>query len=264
MKLALLCLAGALSVAAQTPGERELSRALSHVEELRKQVEAGVTPRTKLDQAEEALADAQDADLLGRTLYGKDLTQEQSNEMEAAAARRLARRKTSLEQLQSLIDAGALPVTALDRPNEELEWAQREYALAITRSDLVAELASMARREQEAEEIAPGPVMERFDGDGSFTQADFKRVLLAFEKHFHKPLPISANGETAVHRAMGFNHKDRVDVAISPDSQEGLWLRGYLEASDIPYYAFRNSVQGKATGAHVHMGPPSSRILRAD
>jgi len=264
IKLALVCLAGALSIAAQTPGERELSRALSNVEELRKQVEAGVAPRAKLEQAEEALADAKDADLLGRTLYGKDLTEEQSSEMEAAATRRLARRKASVEKLQSLIDAGALPVTALDRPKEELQWAQKEYELVVTRSDLVAELASMARREQEAEEIAPGPVMERFDGDGSFTHADFKQVLLAYEKHFHKPLPISANGETVVHRAMGFDHRGRVDVALSPDAEEGMWLREYLEASDIPYYAFRNSVPGKATGAHIHMGPPSSRILRTD
>jgi len=264
IKLALLCLAAVLSVAAQTPGERELSRALSNVEELRKQVEAGVVPRIKLEQAEELLADAKDADLLGRTLYGKDLTPEQSSEMEAAAARRLFRRKTNVEKLQTLIDAGALPTAALDRPNEELQWAQKEYELVVTRSDLVAELASMARREQEADEVAPGPVMERFDGDGSFTTADFKRVLLAYEKHFHKPLPISANGHTAIHRAMGFDHRDRVDVALSPDTEEGSWLREYLEASDIPYYAFRSSVPGKATAAHIHMGPPSNRILRTD
>jgi hypothetical protein len=124
----------------------------------------------------------------------------------------------------------------------------------------------MARKEQEAEEIAPAasPAMERFDGDGSFTNADFKRVVLAYEKHFHRPLPVSANGETAVHRAMGFDHRDRVDVALSPDTEEGSWLREYLEASDIPYYAFRNSLPGRATGAHIHIGPPSNRILRTD
>src|SRR5437764_11454293 len=101
LKLCLLCLAGGLSVWAQTPGERELSRALANVEELRKQVEAGVTPRVKLEQAQEALADARDADLLGRTLYGKDLTEEQSSEMEAAAARRVERRKANLDKLRT-------------------------------------------------------------------------------------------------------------------------------------------------------------------
>ncbi len=40
-----------------------------------------------------------------------------------------------------------------------------------------------------------GPVMERFDGGGVFSKEDFKRVTLAFERKFDKPLPISAQGE---------------------------------------------------------------------
>ena len=59
----------------------------------------------------------------------------------------------------------------------------------------------------------------------SFTREDFKSVLLAFEKQFGKPMPVSAQGETVVHRALGFDHRDRVDVAIFPDTAEGLWLR---------------------------------------
>ena len=115
--------------------------------------------------------------------------------------------------------------------------------------------------------VAPsvgGPVMEHFEGDGSFTKEDFKHVLLAYEKQFSKPLPISAQGETALHRSLGFDHRDRVDVALFPDAAEGLWLRHYLEGSDIPYYAFRNSVPGKATAAHIHIGPPSNRIAKSD
>ena len=273
LQLAVLCLAGAVSVGAQTPGEREFSRAQSNIEELRKQVEAGVTPRAKLDQAEQALADARDAELLSRTLYGKDLTEEQSAEMEAAALRRLERRKAELEKLQQIVEAGALPLHGVDRAVEDMNWARQEYELVVTRAGLVRELAEMARAEQQALEeqedqasrpSVGGPVMERFAGDGSFTKEDFKNVLLAYEKHFHKPLPISAQGETAVHRALGFDHRDRVDVALFPDAAEGLWLRQYLEASDIPYYAFRNYVPGKATAAHIHIGPPSNRISKTD
>ena len=40
--------------------------------------------------------------------------------------------------------------------------------------------------------------MGRFDGEGSFTREDFKSVLLAFEKQFGKPMPVSAQSETAV------------------------------------------------------------------
>src|SRR4051794_12513950 len=62
-KLAVLFLAGLLPVFAQTPGDREFSRAQSNVEELRKQVAEGVIPRARLEQAEESLADARDAEL---------------------------------------------------------------------------------------------------------------------------------------------------------------------------------------------------------
>src|SRR5580698_459438 len=87
-----LCLAGAISMYGQTPGDRELSRALTNLELRRSQVEAGVIPRARLEEAEEALADARDAELLGRTLYGRELTEEQAGDMEAAALRRLNRR----------------------------------------------------------------------------------------------------------------------------------------------------------------------------
>ena len=67
-------------------------------------------------------------------------------------------------------------------------------------------------------------------------------------------------GETAVHRSLGFDHRGRVDVAISPDQPEGVWLRHYLTDNHIPYFAFRQAVPGKATGAHIHMGPMSTRL----
>ena len=211
--------------------------------------------------------------MLSRTLYGKDLTEEQSADMEAAALRRLERRKAEVEKLQQIVDAGALPPHGVDRALEDVNWARQEYDLVVTRAGLVRELAEMARAEQRAIEAQEaqvsepqvgGPVMERFEGDGSFTKEDFKTVLLAYEKHFNKPLPISAQGETALHRALGFDHRDRVDVALFPDATEGLWLRQYLEASDIPYYAFRDYVPGKATAAHIHIGPPSNRIAKTD
>ena len=100
-KAALVCLIVSVSAWAQTPGDMELKRAQSDVEQLRQQVEAGVAPRIKLEQAEAALADAKDAELLGRTLYGKDLTEEQATAMEAAALRRLARRQERWKRRRS-------------------------------------------------------------------------------------------------------------------------------------------------------------------
>jgi hypothetical protein len=59
---------------------------------------------------------------------------------------------------------------------------------------------------------------------------------------------------------MGFDHRGRVDVAVSPDQPEGKWLMRYLETNRIPYFAFRMAVAGKATGAHIHIGPQSTRL----
>ena len=73
-------------------------------------------------------------------------------------------------------------------------------------------------------------------------------------------MPVSALGETAVHRAMGFDHRGRVDVALNPDQPEGVWLIEYLKQNRIPYFAFRGPVKGKATGAHIHIGPMSTRL----
>jgi len=106
--------------------------------------------------------------------------------------------------------------------------------------------------------------MERFDGDGAFSPTDLKKVLTAFQNKFHHPMPISANGETSVHRALGFDHRGRVDVALNPDETEGAWLRAYLASQDIPYYAFRAALPGKATGPHIHIGPGSTRLRAAD
>ena len=65
---------------------------------------------------------------------------------------------------------------------------------------------------------------------------------------------------TAVHTALGMDHTGRVDVAVNPDSPEGIWLREYLDARAIPYYAFRVAMAGKATAPHIHIGPGSTRL----
>jgi hypothetical protein len=103
-------------------------------------------------------------------------------------------------------------------------------------------------------------VVDRYEGDGTFTPVEFTRIESAFATRFGKAIPVSAMGETAVHRALGFDHRGRVDVAIYPDTPEGVWLRQYLAQNHIPYFAFRHAVPGKATGAHIHIGPMSTRL----
>jgi hypothetical protein len=60
---------------------------------------------------------------------------------------------------------------------------------------------------------------------------------------------------------MGFDHREAVDVGVDPDSVEGRGLMEYLRKTDIPFIAFRGKIPGMSTGAHIHVGRPSPRVL---
>ena len=247
-------------VGAEDPG---VLRARLAIERLRALVEAGALPRVQLERAEDALGDAQDMAVLRRTMYGQDITEEQSREMVAAAQRRLDRRQKQLDRLRGLVDSGIAAKNDLDPLAEQVDFARKEYDLAVSRANLTHELVEMARAEQARQsrpEPGPGQGPVRYEGAGVFTPAQFQQVSAAFEHRFAKALPVSAMGETAVHRALGFDHRGRVDVALNPDQPEGVWLRQYLEARRIPYFAFWQAAPGKATGAHIHIGPESTRL----
>ncbi len=263
----LILLVCASSVCAQTNDAPEVARARAGIEKLRALVEAGVVPRTQLERAEEAMADAQDAAILRRTLYGQDLTTDQTDEMLAAASRRFERRRKALDEAKRLVDAGAASRLSLGTFLEEMDLARKESDLAESRATLTRELTEMAKAEERlaaklAQEPADAPKLaDRYDGDGVFTAGTLARMEVAFAGHFGKPLPVSAIGETAVHRALGFDHRGRVDVAVHPDQPEGVWLRAFLTDNHIPYFAFRQAVPGRATGAHIHIGPMSTRVV---
>jgi hypothetical protein len=266
----LILVACATCVFAQTaaPSEDppEVMRAKAGIERLRSLVEAGVAPRAQLALAEAAVADAEDEALLRRTVYGNDLTDEQADEMLAAAARRLDRRKQALADGRNLVDRGVASQLSIGPLLEELDRARKEQDLAESRANFTRQLAEMARAEEllesklnhQPEEVHE--LADRYDGDGIFNMGTFSRVEMDFVKQFGKPMPVSAMGETAVHRSLGFDHRGRVDVAIHPDQPEGRWLLEHLVELHIPYFAFRQAVPGKATGAHIHIGPMSTRF----
>ena len=262
--LLLVCAAGVL---AQTAEDPEVARARLEAERVRGLVKMGVAPPAQLTKAEEAVAEAQDNSLLRETVSQKDLTEEKANELVAAAGRQFERRKKAFDDMKRLVDAGVAPEGSLAPLMADLDFARTQSELVGKRAELTREIARMAETEALVQErLAHSPsemrgLAERFDGDGIFNPRIFQQVESAFEARFGKPLPVSANGETAVHRALGFDHRGRVDVAIKPDQPEGVWLRKYLTARRIPYFAFRQAVPGKATGAHIHLGPVSTRLI---
>jgi len=264
----LLFLVCAAILWAQTAEDPEVARLRLEVERIRSLVQMGAAPRAQLQKAEDAVADAQDRALLHHDIFQQDLTEARADEMVAAAGRQFERRKKEFDEAERLVKSGLAPEVSLSNYLQEMEFARKECELAQARAKLVREAAQMAEEEAMLQDrLAHSPaearkIAERFDGNGVFNPAIFRGVETAFESHFGKPLPVSANGETAVHRALGFDHRGRVDVAIRPDQPEGVWLRGYLVAHKIPFYAFRQAVPGKATGAHFHLGPGSTRLTQ--
>jgi len=215
-------------------------------------VAAGALPRASLEKAQDAVADAEDGAILRRTAYG-ELTVDQADEMLAAARRRLDRRQKARDEAAKLVDAGAAPKASLEALDSDLEDERREVSLVESRADLVHELAASAAAEAAELTTDSAP-------DGTFIYATYAKVEVAFRERFGKPMPVSAMGQTAVHRAMGFDHRGRVDIALNPDQPEGAWLIEYLKQNHIPFFAFRGPVPGKATGAHIHIGPMSTRL----
>jgi hypothetical protein len=261
-----LLLVCAWSVLGQTAVDPEVARAQIELNRIRGMVQSGVLPRAELQKAEQAVADAQDSATIRNSIYNQGLTADQADELVAAANRRVERRQTAFDDAKKLVDSGAAPAQKLVNLQQDLDYARKQKELAETRATLAQQAIAMAEAEEALQaQMAAHPseapkIAQRFDGDGVFTTQMFERVEAAFSARFGKPLPVSANGETAVHRALGFDHRGRVDVALNPDQPEGVWLRDYLTRHRIPFFAFNQAVPGKATGAHIHMGPMSTRL----
>jgi len=245
-----------------------VQRAAADVDRVTALVASGVMARAQLEQAQERQADAQDQALLARILYAntriEDMSDEDASSMIEAAKRRVDRQAGVVAQRQDLLVKGILAKSDLTAAQEELESRKGVYELAIQRVQLLNNLRHMAAAEEQYQRDAQAAlarsVMIRFDGSGAFDPADLNKIRARYEKHFGATLPISALGQTLVHQAMGLDHRNRVDVALNPDSAEGVWLRSLLQHLNIPYLAFRAAVPGAATAPHIHIGTGSSRL----
>jgi hypothetical protein len=149
------------------------------------------------------------------------------------------------------------------------------YAVAVPGQSASGYLSAQALAVQEPEVVAqweyqppPEPVQaaEKESSDrlgrtmplsskGKF-EGDIKGF---FTSKFGRTLPVSAFGQTRLHNRLGFDHRNSVDVALNPDSAEGRALLGRLRGFGLPFIAFRHSIPGVATGAHIHVGKPSRR-----
>lgn len=98
-------------------------------------------------------------------------------------------------------------------------------------------------------------------GRGSWSLARAGEIQGFFRARFDRSLPVSAFGQTATHDRLGFSHANAVDVPLHPDSIEGRALIEFLIERGIPFFAFRRAVSGSSTGAHIHVGTRSRRLI---
>jgi methylphosphotriester-DNA--protein-cysteine methyltransferase len=162
--------------------------------------------------------------------------------------------RTELSQVQRAL------ATAIIRVDEDIKWID-EYDIALTE-------ATMRDQLQRLPGLAPGGYSEngqliRFNGSAEWSLADAPKIEKFFLRTFGRTLPISAFGQSPTHDHLRFDHRDAMDVAVHPDTAEGRSLMAYLRRAGIPFIAFRNAIAGSATGAHIHIGPPSIRTMAA-
>jgi hypothetical protein len=252
-------------------------RARERSAQVAKLVSAGALPLMRLKKAQEEVQDALDLSMLRQNLLTTDLSPEDADLMVFVAQRMVVRRQRALLEMQELVGAGVISRSEADVSTADFDRAQKELEWAESRAALVQQLAENARVQKGIASLElqlevqaqshpdwAGKVYTHYDGNGIFTPADLQKLEFAYADRFAAALPISAQGETALHRSMGFDHRGRVDVALNPDQPQGAWLMRYLESNRIPYFAFRAAVPHKATGAHIHVGPQSTKLTLSD
>lgn len=138
----------------------------------------------------------------------------------------------------------------------------------ISEDDIALALTPEAAEEQSRRlaTLPPGGFEQtasyiRYNGNGPWSIAEAPKIARFFLTRFGRSLPISAFGQSSTHDRMGLDHRDAVDVPISPDSEEGRGLLAYLRRNRIPFIAFRRKIPFMSTGAHIHIGPPSPALI---
>jgi hypothetical protein len=233
-----------------------------------------VAQEPSLDLSDEA--DQKDEAILNGTLYlsisaddiyrseaVQQIVSEQVRMMMDASQRRMIRQEARIAALKAQVEAGKAPAEELRKVVQEMQRRIETGYLVLSRTTALNATLDGARAEANRLRMRRGRGgTEKYAGSRPLTPAVQRTIEVAFLRQFRRPLPISAEGDTALHRALGFDHRGRIDVAVHPDQPEGMWLRRFLETLRVPYYGFRMAVPGSATAPHIHIGPGSPRMVR--
>jgi len=173
----------------------------------------------------------------------------------------------TVEKRKGLLAQAIISKRELEESERALSVAQDKVADTKKQIGDADNLIAEASAEEQLSKLGPGTyqataALIRYNGPATWVLSDAAKVQSFFAMKFNHALPISAFGQTPVHDHLGFDHRNSIDVALSPDSSEGQALMTYLRSAGIPFIAFRYAVPGSATGAHIHIGYPSRRIAK--
>jgi hypothetical protein len=171
-----------------------------------------------------------------------------------------------VEKNRGLLDTGIIARSEVEVVEQSLAAARSKIAETQSQLDSVDHLVAEVRA---AEELAKNPVtgaysstmtLIRYVGSSRWSMSDLDKIDAYFRLKFGRVLPVSALGQTETHTHLGLDHHEAIDVAVHPDSPEGLELINYLRSQKISFIAIRGAIPGSSTGAHIHIGPTSKRI----
>jgi hypothetical protein len=183
-----------------------------------------------------------------------------------------ARAQEVVAKRKGLLELGVIAKREL----EEGETALAETKKKVTEThQRLNEVEQLVAEVLASEQLANQPVIEepvniprqkvllvRYTGRTNWMLTnDYAKVDAFFRAQYGRPLPVSAFGQTETHNRLNFDHSNALDVAVHPDSAEGQALQGFLRASGISFIAIRGAIAGSATGAHIHIGAPSKRLI---
>lgn len=174
----------------------------------------------------------------------------------------------TLEKRKALLSENIISKKEVEESEHTLAAAQVKVTDTKKQMGESDNLIAEASGERQIEKLGPSrpgayqatAALIRYNGPVHWALSDASKVEVYFTSMFKHALPISAFGQTAVHNSLGFDHRNAMDVALSPDSSEGKALMAYLRSQGIPFIAFHYAVRGSATGAHIHVGSPSHRL----
>ncbi len=157
------------------------------------------------------------------------------------------------------VQQGRRALAAAKKNVDEMRRAKAEVDRMMAETRMI-EIGKQRPLGRGGYEETPGLV--RFNGTASWSLAeDTPKLQRFFLARFGRALPISAFGQSPLHDRMGFDHRNALDVAVDPSSSDGRALMDYLRTAGIPFIASWGAIPGAASGAHIHVGQPSPRLV---